>query len=121
MARAQHRYVIGTQRRGLSEILKETGVSVEIPPEGSDSDTITLRGDPARLGEALAMVYAKATSVIIAQLACPSWLHKFIIGPKGQTLQVRGLPSYTESVYIFVFVSSCAMIARVHFSVARAE
>ncbi|VDK29175.1 unnamed protein product [Gongylonema pulchrum] len=87
VARAQHRYIIGPQRRGLAEILKETGVSVEVPPEEEDSDTITLRGDPSKLGEALAMVYAKASSVITAEITCKPWMHKFLIGPKGSTLQ----------------------------------
>jgi polyribonucleotide nucleotidyltransferase len=87
VARAQHRYIIGSQRSGLSEILKETGVSVEVPPEDDECDTITLRGDPARLGDALTLVYAKASSVITAEVPCPAWLHKFLIGPKGATLQ----------------------------------
>lgn len=87
VARAQHRYVIGQQRRGLAEILKETGVSVEVPPEEEDSDTLTLRGDPAKLGEALALVYAKASSVITMEITCAPWMHKFLIGPKGSTLQ----------------------------------
>lgn len=88
VARAQHRYVVGPQRRGLAEILKLTGVSVEVPPEEEDSDTITLRGDPTKLGDALAMVYAKASSVITAEITCESWMHKFLIGPKGATLEV---------------------------------
>ncbi|VBB30290.1 unnamed protein product [Acanthocheilonema viteae] len=87
VARAQHRYVVGPQRRGLAEILKSTGVSVEVSPEEEDSDTITLRGDPTKLGEALAMVYAKASSVITAEITCESWMHKFLIGPKGATLE----------------------------------
>ncbi|EJD75804.1 KH domain-containing protein [Loa loa] len=87
VARAQHRYIVGPQRRGLAEILKSTGVSVEVPPEEEDSDTITLRGDPTKLGEALAMVYAKASSVITAEITCESWMHKFLIGPKGTTLE----------------------------------
>uniref|UniRef100_A0A1I7XUS0 Vigilin n=1 Tax=Heterorhabditis bacteriophora TaxID=37862 RepID=A0A1I7XUS0_HETBA len=87
VARAQHRYIIGQQRRGLHEILKETGVSVEVPNEDENSDTITLRGDPSKLGEALALVYQKASSVITQQIQAPNWLHKHIIGPKGSILQ----------------------------------
>lgn len=87
VARAQHRYVIGPQGRGLAEILKETGVSVEVPPGDEDSDTITLRGDPSKLGEALALVYAKASSVITAEISCAPWMRKFLIGPKGANLQ----------------------------------
>ncbi|KAJ1348733.1 hypothetical protein KIN20_004105 [Parelaphostrongylus tenuis] len=87
VARAQHRYIIGQQRSGLHTILKETGVSVEVPNEEENSDTITLRGDPSKLGEALALVYQRASSVITQQLDAPVWLHKYLIGPKGATLQ----------------------------------
>uniref|UniRef100_A0A0R3RY71 Vigilin n=1 Tax=Elaeophora elaphi TaxID=1147741 RepID=A0A0R3RY71_9BILA len=87
VARAQHRYVIGPQRRGLAEILKSTGVSVEVPPEEECNNTVTLRGDPSKLGEALAMVFAKASSVITREITCESWMHKFLIGPKGATLE----------------------------------
>uniref|UniRef100_A0A0N5A8M1 Vigilin n=1 Tax=Syphacia muris TaxID=451379 RepID=A0A0N5A8M1_9BILA len=85
--KAQHRYIIGQQRKGLAEILKETGVSVEVPPEEENSHTITLRGDADKLGPALALVYAKASSVITVEITCKSWMHKFLIGPKGSTLQ----------------------------------
>ena len=57
--KSQHRYVIGPKGSGLTEILASTGVSVEIPPSDNVSETITLRGDPDKLGPALTMVYAK--------------------------------------------------------------
>jgi len=57
--KTQHRYVIGPKGSGLTEILAATGVSVEIPPSDNVSETITLRGDPDKLGPALTMVYAK--------------------------------------------------------------
>ncbi|CAJ0957494.1 unnamed protein product, partial [Mesorhabditis belari] len=84
--RAQHRYVIGQQRSGLHEVLRNTGVSVEVPSEEDNSETITLRGDPAKLGEALALVISRASSVIAAQIQAPIWLHKHLIGPKGSIL-----------------------------------
>lgn len=34
------------------------------------------------------MVYAKASSVITAEITCEPWMHKFLIGPKGATLEV---------------------------------
>ncbi|PIO66312.1 KH domain protein, partial [Teladorsagia circumcincta] len=60
---------------------------LQVPNEDENSDTITLRGDPSKLGEALALVYQRASSVITQQLPAPSWLHKHLIGPKGSTLQ----------------------------------
>ncbi|KAG7514309.1 vigilin isoform X1 [Solea senegalensis] len=84
--KSQHKYVIGPKGNTLQEILDKTGVSVEIPPSDSSSETVILRGEPDRLGQALTEVYAKANSYTISSVSAPSWLHRFIIGKKGQNL-----------------------------------
>ncbi|XP_070687676.1 high density lipoprotein binding protein a isoform X1 [Pempheris klunzingeri] len=84
--KSQHKYVIGPKGNTLQEILDKTGVSVEIPPSDSSSETVILRGEPDRLGQALTEVYAKANSYIVSSVTAPSWLHRFIIGKKGQNL-----------------------------------
>ncbi|KAK2538717.1 Hdlbp [Columba livia] len=82
----QHKYVIGPKGNSLQEILEKTGVSVEIPPTDSSSETVILRGEPEKLGQALTEVYAKANSFTVSSVSAPSWLHRFIIGKKGQNL-----------------------------------
>ncbi|VTJ88527.1 Hypothetical predicted protein, partial [Marmota monax] len=82
----QHKYVIGPKGNSLQEILERTGVSVEIPPSDSASETVILRGEPEKLGQALTEVYAKANSFTVSSVSAPSWLHRFIIGKKGQNL-----------------------------------
>ncbi|CAH2246748.1 vigilin [Pelobates cultripes] len=84
--KSQHKYVIGPKGNCLQEILERTGVSVEIPPSDSSSETVILRGEPEKLGQALTEVYAKANSFTTASVSAPSWLHRFIIGKKGQNL-----------------------------------
>ncbi|KAM4772544.1 vigilin [Rhinophrynus dorsalis] len=84
--KSQHKYVIGPKGNSLQEILERTGVSVEIPPSDSSSETVILRGEPEKLGQALTEVYAKANSFTVASVSAPSWLHRFIIGKKGQNL-----------------------------------
>ncbi|XP_068599139.1 high density lipoprotein binding protein a isoform X2 [Brachionichthys hirsutus] len=84
--KSQHKYVIGPKGNTLQEILDKTGVSVEIPPTDSGSETVILRGEPDRLGQALTEVYAKANSYTVSSVSAPSWLHRFIIGKKGQNL-----------------------------------
>uniref|UniRef100_A0A8D3EBC5 Vigilin n=1 Tax=Scophthalmus maximus TaxID=52904 RepID=A0A8D3EBC5_SCOMX len=84
--KSQHKYVIGPKGNTLQEILEKTGVSVEIPPSDSSSETVILRGEPDRLGQALTEVYAKANSYNVSSVSAPSWLHRFIIGKKGQNL-----------------------------------
>lgn len=85
--KSQHKYVIGPRGSNLSEILAETGVSVEVPPLDSPSETITLRGEQEKLGPALTMVYSKANSVVIQEVNAPTWLHRFVIGKKGATVR----------------------------------
>ncbi|CAG0880927.1 unnamed protein product, partial [Darwinula stevensoni] len=48
--KSQHKYIIGPKGNTIAEILGETGVSVEMPPQESPSGTITLRGPPEKLG-----------------------------------------------------------------------
>lgn len=57
--KSQHKYVIGPKGNSLQEILEKTGVSVEIPLTDSSSETVILRGEPEKLGQALTEVYAK--------------------------------------------------------------
>ncbi|CAL8242009.1 unnamed protein product [Merluccius merluccius] len=84
--KSQHKYIVGPKGTTLQEILDTTGVSVEMPPPDSVSETIILRGEPDRLGPALTQVYAKAKSVMVVEVTAPAWLHRFIIGKKGQNI-----------------------------------
>lgn len=73
-------------------------MSVEVPPADSDSNTITLRGEPQLLGGALSAVYQKANSVVSYDVAAPSWLHRFIIGKQG--VNIKKLMSEVPKVHI---------------------
>uniref|UniRef100_A0A7N9AQW5 Vigilin n=1 Tax=Mastacembelus armatus TaxID=205130 RepID=A0A7N9AQW5_9TELE len=84
--KSQHKYIIGPKGNTLQEILEATGVSVEMPALDSSSETIILRGEPDKLGPALTQVYAKAKSVMVVEVTAPAWLHRFIIGKKGQNI-----------------------------------
>ncbi|CAI2327293.1 unnamed protein product [Caenorhabditis sp. 36 PRJEB53466] len=86
VARTQHRYIVGQSRSGIHEVLQKTGVVVEVPPEDSNSDQITLIGAANDLAKALALVIERASSVVTQSIAAPNWLHKHLIGPKGATL-----------------------------------
>uniref|UniRef100_A0A8C1RXI5 Vigilin n=1 Tax=Cyprinus carpio TaxID=7962 RepID=A0A8C1RXI5_CYPCA len=82
--KSQHKYIVGPKGNTLQEILENTGVSVEMPPLDSSSETIILRGEPDKLGPALTQVYAKVIS--FSHVIAPAWLHRFIIGKKGQNI-----------------------------------
>uniref|UniRef100_UPI00358DE364 vigilin isoform X2 n=1 Tax=Myxine glutinosa TaxID=7769 RepID=UPI00358DE364 len=84
--KSQHKYIIGPKGNTLQEIMEQTGVSVEIPALDSNSETIILRGEQDKLGPALTHVYAKANSVACMSVHAPAWLHRFVIGKKGQNI-----------------------------------
>ncbi|KAL0970265.1 hypothetical protein UPYG_G00239660 [Umbra pygmaea] len=84
--KSQHKYIVGPKGNTLHDIMENTGVSVEMPPLDSSSETIILRGEPDKLGPALTQVYAKAKSMKVAEVSAPAWLHRFIIGKKGQNI-----------------------------------
>uniref|UniRef100_A0A8C3G5H4 Vigilin n=1 Tax=Cyclopterus lumpus TaxID=8103 RepID=A0A8C3G5H4_CYCLU len=75
--KSQHKYVIGPKGNTLQEILEKTGVSVEIPPSDSSSETVILRGEPDRLGQALTEVYAKVWNLWRHSKPL-TWLHYFL-------------------------------------------
>uniref|UniRef100_A0A672GJ61 Vigilin n=1 Tax=Salarias fasciatus TaxID=181472 RepID=A0A672GJ61_SALFA len=85
--KSQHKYIIGPKGNTLQEILEATGVSVEMPPLDSGSETIILRGEPDKLGPALTRcASSQAKSVMVVEVTAPAWLHRFIIGKKGQNI-----------------------------------
>ncbi|KAG7243415.1 hypothetical protein INR49_011872 [Caranx melampygus] len=104
--KSQHKYIIGPKGNTLQEILEATGVSVEMPPLDSGSETIILRGEPDKLGPALTQVYAKAKSVMVVEVTAPAWLHRFIIGKKGQNIGriTQQLPRLVRMDYTEVII-----------------
>ena len=52
----------------LQDILADTGVSVDLPPSDSLSESVVLCGEPEKLGIALTMVYSKVNYII--KLTC---------------------------------------------------
>ncbi|XP_017472709.1 PREDICTED: vigilin isoform X2 [Rhagoletis zephyria] len=99
VAKSQHRYVIGPKGSTLADILRITGVSVEMPPTDSPLETITLRGPQVALGNALTVVYQKANSVKSVEIEAPNWTHKYVIGRKGANM--RQLEEECPNVNVF--------------------
>jgi hypothetical protein len=91
--KSQHKYVIGDHGNTIAEILQTIGVSVEMPPDNSTTDTITLRGPHDKLGLAMSMVYEKAYSVQTATVDAPNSQQLLELTTEGQ------LSSYTAEVH----------------------
>uniref|UniRef100_A0A2I3H4V3 Vigilin n=1 Tax=Nomascus leucogenys TaxID=61853 RepID=A0A2I3H4V3_NOMLE len=76
--KSQRKYVIGPKGNSLQEILERSGVSVEIPPSDSISETVILQGEPEKLGQALTEVYAKANRFFVSLFQFCSDLSYFL-------------------------------------------
>ncbi|EGD76259.1 hypothetical protein PTSG_00962 [Salpingoeca rosetta] len=82
--RTQHRFLIGPKGANLREINEKTGVVVEVPHPDKDDNTIILRGERANLVQALTLVYEFANKIVVKKLSVPQWLHKHVLGKKGE-------------------------------------
>ena len=89
---------------------------MEMPPLDSDLETITLRGEPDKLGRALTQVYEKASSVVSAEVDAPRWLHRFIIGRKGQNIRkiTQDLPKVIKKKRLWSREVFCDYMKMVH-------
>lgn len=79
----QHKYIIGPKGAALNDFFKDTGVFIEMPSDPT-SEQINLRGEQAKIGPALALLYEKAHYVIEAEISVPDWIQRFLLGPKGE-------------------------------------
>ncbi|KAI8146586.1 hypothetical protein BJV82DRAFT_648511 [Fennellomyces sp. T-0311] len=59
----QHKYLAGKDGVTLTEILEESGCTIELPPLDDPSEDITIRGPDERLIDGLSLVMAKARAI----------------------------------------------------------
>lgn len=86
ITKSQHKLIIGKNGSTVQEIFKDYDVWVEVPKLESQSETIYLYGEEAKLGAALSMVCAKANSIVNIKIEVASWLHRYLIGEKGSNI-----------------------------------
>ncbi|RNA31863.1 vigilin-like isoform X1 [Brachionus plicatilis] len=86
ITKSQHKLIIGKNGSVVQDIFKDHDVYVQVPKLESDSETIYLYGEEAKLGAALTQVIAKSNSVRTVKIDVPSWLHRHMIGEKGSNI-----------------------------------
>uniref|UniRef100_A0A2R8ZS98 Vigilin n=1 Tax=Pan paniscus TaxID=9597 RepID=A0A2R8ZS98_PANPA len=88
--KAFHPFIAGPYNRLVGEIMQETGTRINIPPPSVNRTEIVFTGEKEQLAQAVARIKKiyeeKANSFAVSSVAAPSWLHRFIIGKKGQNL-----------------------------------
>ncbi|EPY75628.1 vigilin-like protein [Camelus ferus] len=81
--RMQHSCTIGPNSNSVQEILERTGISIEILPSESTSDSVTYHHKPESLRKAFTEAHSKTKAYTLSSISVPSWLHRFVIGKKG--------------------------------------
>uniref|UniRef100_A0A6I8P600 Vigilin n=1 Tax=Ornithorhynchus anatinus TaxID=9258 RepID=A0A6I8P600_ORNAN len=85
-----HPFIAGPYNKLVGEIMQETGTRINIPPASVNRTEIVFTGEKEQLAQAVARIKKiyeeKANSFMVSSVSAPSWLHRFIIGKKGQNL-----------------------------------
>ncbi|XP_044526830.1 vigilin isoform X2 [Gracilinanus agilis] len=85
-----HPFIAGPYNKLVGEIMQETGTRINIPPPSVNRTEIVFTGEKEQLAQAVARIKKiyeeKANSFTVSSVSAPSWLHRFIIGKKGQNL-----------------------------------
>uniref|UniRef100_A0A672LWT6 Vigilin n=1 Tax=Sinocyclocheilus grahami TaxID=75366 RepID=A0A672LWT6_SINGR len=88
--KAFHPFIAGAYNQLVQEVSQETGARISIPPPSVPKDEIVITGEKEAVAMAIARIRAiyeeKAKSVIVVEVIAPAWLHRFIIGKKGQNI-----------------------------------
>uniref|UniRef100_A0A3Q1K7Z3 Vigilin n=1 Tax=Anabas testudineus TaxID=64144 RepID=A0A3Q1K7Z3_ANATE len=90
LEKAFHPFIAGAYNRLVQELSQETGARISIPPPSLPKDEIVITGEKEAVALALNRIRAiyedKAKSVMVVEVTAPAWLHRFIIGKKGQNI-----------------------------------
>ncbi|KAL1766346.1 vigilin [Sigmodon hispidus] len=78
--------IIGLKRNFLEEILETTGDSTEQSISESISDSMTQHSEPDSSVEVFNEVDYNDDDYVVSSISAPSWLHRFIIGKKGENI-----------------------------------
>uniref|UniRef100_A0A8C9ZPL4 Vigilin n=1 Tax=Sander lucioperca TaxID=283035 RepID=A0A8C9ZPL4_SANLU len=85
-----HPFITGAYNKLVGEMMQETGARVNVPPPSVNKTEIVITGEKEQVALAVTMIKKiyedKANSYTVSSVTAPSWLHRFIIGKKGQNL-----------------------------------
>uniref|UniRef100_A0A8B9JZM6 Vigilin n=1 Tax=Astyanax mexicanus TaxID=7994 RepID=A0A8B9JZM6_ASTMX len=85
-----HPFITGAYNKLVGEMMQETGARINVPPPSINKTEIVITGEKEQVALAVTLIKKvyeeKANSYTVSSVSAPSWLHRFIIGKKGQNL-----------------------------------
>uniref|UniRef100_A0A3Q3B0J5 Vigilin n=1 Tax=Kryptolebias marmoratus TaxID=37003 RepID=A0A3Q3B0J5_KRYMA len=98
LEKAFHPFIAGAHNRLVQELSQETGARISIPPPSLPKDEIVITGEKEAVALAVSRIRAiyedkvgaetriTPQIVMVVEVSAPAWLHRFIIGKKGQNI-----------------------------------
>ncbi|KAI7285753.1 hypothetical protein KC345_g1505 [Hortaea werneckii] len=93
MERGRHQFIVGDMGTSLQDFMAETGCSVILPPEGSDSEDIVVVGPPERLQQGVDKIYDLASAMQSASLDIA---RQHANAPRGAQNHARDITRYLQ-------------------------
>lgn len=93
MERGRHQFIVGDMGTSMQDFMAETGCSVILPPDGSDSEDIVVVGPPERLQEGIEKIYELASAMQSASLDIA---RQHASAPRGAQNHARDITRYLQ-------------------------
>lgn len=91
--RARHQFIVGEMGTSLHDFLHETGCSVILPPDGDDSEMLTIVGPPDRIEEGMNKIMDLATSM---SMSTADIAKQHANAPRGAQAHARDITRYLQ-------------------------
>lgn len=91
--RGRHQFIVGDLGTSLHDFLQETGCSVIMPPEGDDSEMLTIVGPPDRIEDGMNKVMDLASSM---SMASADIARQHANAPRGGPNHARDITRYLQ-------------------------
>ena len=91
--RGRHQFIVGDKGTSLNDFMRETGCSVILPPDGDDSEMLTVVGPPERIEEGINKIMDLASSM---SMASADIARQHANAPRGAQTHARDITRYLQ-------------------------
>ena len=91
--RGRHQFIVGDMGTSLQDFMAETGCSVILPPDGEDSEMLTIVGPPERIQEGMDKIMDLASSM---SMASADIARQHASAPRGAQAHARDITRYLQ-------------------------
>lgn len=91
--RGRHQFIVGEMGTSLNDFMQETGCSVILPPDGEDSEMLTIVGPPDRIEQGMNKIMDLASTMSMASADISK---HYASAPRGGQAHARDVTRYLQ-------------------------